>query len=101
MRSSQDAGADRRPEACPYDAAYYRNYHTCDGPKPYERTRMWLDFFGAVADTIVRTIHPRRVFDAGCAIGMLVESLRDRGVDAWGADISEYAISKARPDLRP
>jgi glycosyltransferase involved in cell wall biosynthesis/SAM-dependent methyltransferase len=60
-----------------------------------------LQDFGVIADDIVRTLHPRRVFDAGCGTGMLVESLRDRGVEAWGADISKHAIANVRPDLRP
>jgi cellulose synthase/poly-beta-1,6-N-acetylglucosamine synthase-like glycosyltransferase/glycosyltransferase involved in cell wall biosynthesis len=81
-----------------FDAAYYL---TGCGPIPYARSDVWLRAFGAVADEIVRTLHPSRVFDAGCAMGMLVESLRGRGVDAWGVDISEYAIANIRPDMRP
>jgi hypothetical protein len=37
----------------------------------------------------------------GCAKGFLVECLRDRGVEAYGFDISEYAIGEVRPDVRP
>ena len=40
---------------------------------------------------------PARLLDAGCAIGLLVETLRDRGVDARGVDISDYAIGRV-PD---
>jgi hypothetical protein len=36
----------------------------------------------------------------GCAKGFLVESLRDRGVEAYGYDVSEFAISQVRPDIR-
>lgn len=68
-----------------YDAYYYA--HGC-GTLPYERNAGWLQFFGSVADHIVRDIQPRTVLDAGCAIGLLVEVLRDRGVDAHGIDIS-------------
>ena len=46
-------------------------------------------------------IHPKRVLDVGCAKGFLVEALRDRGVDAFGIDVSEYAIGEVRPDIRP
>jgi SAM-dependent methyltransferase len=53
-----------------------------------------LEFFGSVADRIVRELRPRRVLDAGCGDGTLVEQLHDRGVEAHGVDISEYAISK-------
>src|SRR6202011_3260390 len=61
----------------------------------------WLRFFGSVADALVAYLKPQTAFDAGCALGFLVESLRDRGVQAWGADISEFAIQNVRQDLRP
>ena len=53
-----------------------------------------------IADTIVRTLAPRRVLDAGCALGMIVESLWDRHTYAEGVDISEFAISNVRPDMK-
>lgn len=80
-----------------YDAHYYA--HNCGAP--YERSEQWLRFFGAIADRIVQEIAPRTVLDAGCAMGFLVEALRDRGVEAYGLDISEYAIQQVRPDMRP
>ena len=75
-------------------------YRTGFGGVPYERSTHWLNFFRGVADRIVDTLAPRRVLDAGCAWGMLVEALRDRGTDAHGVDISEFAISGVRPDIR-
>src|SRR5437762_530513 len=83
---------------CLYGEEYYK--HGC-GSKPYERNSHWLNFFSGIADEIVRSLRPKNVFDAGCAWGFLVESLCDRGVHARGVDISEYAIGKVRPDLRP
>ncbi len=86
---------DRRP----YDRHYFE---TALGAIPYDRTHPeWLEFFGRVADHIVAEIKPTRVLDVGCAKGFLVESLRDRGVDAYGIDVSEYAIGEVRPDVRP
>jgi SAM-dependent methyltransferase len=55
--------------------------------------------FGSFADRLIETLRPRRVLDVGCALGFLVEALRDRGVDAWGVDISQYAIDNVRPDV--
>ena len=81
-----------------YGAAYYRNYW--GGGGPYERNERWLKFFGEVADGIVRDLHPSSSLDAGCALGFLVEALRKRGVDAWGIDISEYAISEVDESIR-
>jgi methyltransferase family protein len=49
----------------------------------------------------VKDIQPRSALDAGCAMGFLVEALRDRGVDAFGFDLSEYAIERVREDVRP
>ncbi len=81
-----------------YDAEYYAGHLGL----PYERSEPhWLQFFGAIADKIIRELKPGRVFDVGCAKGFLVEALRDRGVEAWGSDVSEYAIGEVRPDLRP
>ena len=84
--------------AAAYDAEYYR---TGCGPKPYEHNEYWLRFFGSLADALIQYLHPQTVFDAGCALGFLVETLRDRGVQAWGADISEFAIQNVREDIRP
>ena len=47
-----------------------------------ERNERWLSSSASVADGIVRDLHPTSVLDAGCAMGFLVEALRQRGVDA-------------------
>ncbi|MDQ6944244.1 MAG: class I SAM-dependent methyltransferase, partial [Candidatus Eremiobacteraeota bacterium] len=89
------AGSDD-PNAI-YDEQYYR---AGLGPFPYLRDARWLGFFASVADNLVRIFAPRTAFDAGCAMGMLVESLWDRGVAAQGIDVSAYALSCVRPDMR-
>jgi hypothetical protein len=43
----------------------------------------------------------RSVLDVGCAKGFLVRELRAVGVEAWGIDVSGYAISRADEDTRP
>ena len=86
-----------RPEATSFGAEYYAT--SCG--KPYCRNEEWLAFFGAIAGRIVAEIDPRRVLDAGCAMGLLVETLRQRGVDAFGIDLSAYAIASAGSDVRP
>ncbi len=80
-----------------YGEQYFANY--C-GP-PYRRDEHWMTFFGLIAERIVSDLNPRTVVDAGCAMGFLVETLRDRGVEAYGVDISKYAISKVYEDVRP
>jgi cyclopropane fatty-acyl-phospholipid synthase-like methyltransferase len=89
--------------ATKYDRHYFAHY--CDATKTgnlaYEHNDHWVRFFGTIADHIVSDIKPRTVLDAGCAMGFLVEALRDRGIEAFGVDISEYAISQVRSDIKP
>jgi len=79
----------------------FEYYHNCCGPIAYEEPAHWVEFFGGIADRIVKDLHPATVLDAGCAMGYLVAALRDRGVEAYGIDISEYAISMVRGDIKP
>ena len=75
-------------------------YYSHDCGTPYERTEPWLTFFDNIADRIVKELEPKSVLDAGCAYGFLVEALRNRGVEAWGIDISEYAISNVHESIK-
>ena len=43
----------------------------------------------------------KTVFDIGCAKGFLVKALRSLGVEAYGIDVSDYAIELADPSVRP
>lgn len=81
-----------------YNEQYY--YSGC-GDVPYENADQWMAHFNKIADRIVADLAPRTVLDAGCAMGYLVAALRDRGVEAYGIDISDYAISKVREDVKP
>ncbi len=83
-------------ERC-FDAFYFAN---CCG-RPYDRSEEWLRFFGAIADRIVQDIGARRVLDAGCAFGLLVEALRARGVEAHGVDLSAFALERADDQVKP
>ena len=79
-----------------YDSFYYKNYNG----NSYGRTPGWIKFFDKISENIIKTLQPRTVLDVGCAYGLLVETLRNRGVDAFGIDISEYAIQQVRNDLK-
>jgi 2-polyprenyl-3-methyl-5-hydroxy-6-metoxy-1,4-benzoquinol methylase len=82
-----------------FDQEYFR---TGCGPLPYERTNTnLLQMFADFADELIRSVRPRTVLDAGCAMGFLVEAFWDRGVAASGVDISTYAISHVRRDMQP
>lgn len=80
-----------------FDAHYYAT--GCG--MPYQRDDAWLAFFAGIAEQITAGIAPKTVLDAGCAIGLLVEQLRAKGVAAEGIDISEYAISQAHASIQP
>lgn len=79
-----------------FDGYYYA--HGCG--VPYQRDAGWLAQFGRIADAIIREVQPRTVLDVGCAIGLLVETLRARGVEAYGVDVSEYAIGQVHESVR-
>jgi SAM-dependent methyltransferase len=88
---------DPRQASSLFDAYYYA--HGCGSP--VERSDEWLNMFAWIAGRIVDDLSPTTVLDAGCAWGFLVESLRQRGVEAWGVDISDYAIAQVHPTVKP
>jgi len=80
-----------------YDEDYYET--SCG--LPYRRdVEHWVHFFNAIAKSIVASLQPSSVLDVGCATGMLVEALRNEGVDARGVDISTWAIDHLPEKLR-
>ena len=81
-----------------YNKEYYQQYDKGTG---YASTENYEPFFKSVAQRIVDDFAPKTVLDIGCAWGYLVSALRDLGVKAYGIDISEYAISMVRSDIKP
>jgi len=79
---------------------YDENYYASGCGPVYRRDDHWMNFFGEIAEKIAEGIQPGTVLDAGCAMGFLVEQLRAHGIEAWGVDISQYAIGKAHESLR-
>lgn len=79
---------------------YDENYYASGCGPVYRRDDHWMNFFGEIAEKIAEGIQPGTVLDAGCAMGFLVEQLRAHGIEAWGVDISEYAIGKAHESIR-
>ncbi len=55
----------------------------------------------AAVNIVTRYFAPSRVLDLGCAKGFLVDALRRTKIDAWGLDVSSYAINAAPPAVRP
>ncbi|GHT00383.1 hypothetical protein AGMMS50276_26030 [Synergistales bacterium] len=79
-----------------YTQSYYAKCLGVD----YSDKEVWTPVFEKIADRIIEDFHPKTTLDVGCAWGYLVAALRDRGVRAYGVDISEYAIKNVREDIR-
>ena len=62
-----------------YDQVYWQNRNLED--KDYWMTLQWIEF-----------LNPTKVFDYGCGNGKHVHCFRYYGIEAYGEDISEYAI---------
>lgn len=88
------------------DLTYSQDYwDSLDGGAGYQDSPMWEDLAFLVREMFC--IDPDRgdvsgehnLIDFGCAFGFLVRHLRRRGIDAWGADVSSYAVSQAPSDV--
>jgi hypothetical protein len=53
-----------------------------------------------IANWIKQELYPVNVLDYGCAKGYLVKALRLLDIEAYGYDISEYAIKTCDPDVK-
>lgn len=83
-----------------YNKRYYEEYDVGVASVDYSTSQYTKAFLESIAERIVNDLQPKTVLDAGCAMGHLVAALRDRGVEAYGIDISEYAVTHAREDIR-
>ena len=84
-----------------YNSAFFNEFFCEKNGVSYANKDHFVPFFNTIADAIVERFNPKTVLDAGCAVGYLVGALRDRGVEAYGFDISEYAITHVRDDIKP
>ena len=76
----------------------YRSH--CGADEPYDwGSPHWRTFFTMVADRIRAVANPSSVLDVGCARGLLVQALCEKGVDAYGIDVSQDAIETAHPNV--
>lgn len=92
------------------DLNYGEDYfETLDNGDGYRDSTMWEDIAHTIKEAfgVDRVKRPWQdlsgtvnVVDVGCAKGFLVRHLRRRGFDAWGLDISEYALDTAPDDVK-
>lgn len=45
-------------------------------------------------------LNPRTFLDVGCGIGLMIYFLRKLGVDAYGIEVSDYALAKANKSIK-
>lgn len=89
-----------------HDVDYGESYwNTLDAGAGYVDSTMHEDLAHAVKEVFgidrkagVDISASINVVDVGCASGFLVRHLRRRGFDAWGLDISKYALEHAPAD---
>ncbi len=96
-----------------YDARYFdgnkQDYRHNAGYSKYERWERfegerslgeyWKDLANKFAN--IYALQNKKVLEIGCAKGFVVEDLREIGIDAYGIDVSAYAIGEASPAVQP
>jgi SAM-dependent methyltransferase len=86
-----------------YDGSYFgqdRNPLDRMGLSGYERYDRDTSNADIAAYLVWRFFDARRSLDVGCAMGFVVEALRELGVDAGGVDVSQYAVDHAAAGAR-
>lgn len=48
----------------------------------------------------IKKLAPTSVLDVGCAFGYLVNRLRNEKIDAYGIDVSKFALAQSPPEVR-
>lgn len=81
---------------------YDRDYFIGGAKSAYEDYSLCSGVMRTLGEMLLEAYGPLgRVLDVGCAYGYLVEYLRGRGVEAWGIDISQFAIAQAGREASP
>ena len=91
--------ADSSQKGAEYDADYFER-GVSSGKSGYQDYRWMPERTIPFAHKIIRNLELRdgdRVLDYGCAKGFMVHAFRLLDIDAYGCDISQYAIEKAHP----
>lgn len=73
---------------------FYGNEYADDGWRNSDTTHI------AKAEYITKYFPARKVIDVGCSFGRLVQELRNRGIDAYGIDYSDYFVNRADQSVR-
>lgn len=94
---NQDIGREKKGTY--YDREYFENPNLSGYIDGYQY-EIYKAYFDNIAKFIVEKFQPESVLDIGCAKGYLVKSFLDLGINAYGVDISAYAINNSLPEVR-
>jgi SAM-dependent methyltransferase len=83
-----------------FEKAYFENSQ-CSFYREGYSYEMFRSHWEEKLPYLLRRARPARALDVGCAKGFLVDMLRRNGVEAFGADVSEYALDAAPQEVRP
>jgi SAM-dependent methyltransferase len=87
-----------------YDDAYFtgqKSYRAPDGSTQlYHGPSLTWDGFEAVAEALRTVLGGKTLLDIGCSAGDLAQRLQRRGYDAYGCDISQYAVAHGVPEMK-
>ena len=83
-----------------YGQKYFEHYNFNSNIVNYITSNEVREYFNNLASKIVDEFNPKTVLDCGCATGYLVSALRYLGVEAFGIDVSKYAISNVEPKIK-
>lgn len=84
-----------------FDGSFY-DYHYYDDPNPPVggyRGYTEASISTTLVDLAIALFQPRSCIDMGCAKGFYVKDFRNKNVNAWGVDLSQYAIESAPPEM--
>jgi SAM-dependent methyltransferase len=99
----QDLPADPADEGV-YGSSYFgagRDPLDRMGLSGYERYDRATSNADVAAYLLWRTFDVQRTLDVGCAMGFVVEALRELHVEADGVELSPYAVERSAPGARP
>ena len=85
-----------------YNKDYYEN-GVAKGISGYDNYRWIPELTYPMAYSIFKNLKIKKkdkVLEFGCAHGFLVKALNDFKIDAYGVDVSSYAISKVDPSIK-
>jgi len=98
------------PVQTPYDI-YEEEYYTGSCNKKNTYNVSGWDYFDSehylaichrsqqTINVIEKFVHPGKILDIGCGIGIFLAEARNRGWSAYGFDISEFAVNYAKETL--